>query len=178
LNGTAFVWLAHALSMSGKTDSALVVNRHAREVDPGLVLGRTFGAMDAVAAGNATLARSLATGIEAPPGWRGQAAYALGAAGDTLAARAILRDLDRLPSDTWMIHTALTLAALGMGDTARALSELEAALRAREITPEWDEFSDRMYDAVRQTPRFAAVVRGYDLDVSLLSSPTGGRPAK
>jgi hypothetical protein len=134
--------------------------------------------MDAVAAGDAPLARSLAAGIEAPPPWRGQAAYALGAAGDTLAARAILRDLDRLPRDTWLIHTALAFATLGLGDTTRALSEMEAALRAREIAPKWNSFSDRMYDAIRQTPRFAAIVRGYDLDVSLLTSPTGGRPAK
>jgi hypothetical protein len=68
--------------------------------------------------------------------------------------------------------------ALGLGDTARALSELEAAARIKEIAPKWDTFSDRMFDAIRHSPRFAAILRSFNLDVAVMTSETGGRPAK
>ena len=178
LSGTAFVWLAHMLSFAGLHDSALAMNRHAREVDPGLLLARTIGAKDAIWAGKPDVARSLATGVEASAPWRGQAAYSLGRIGDTVAARATLRELERLPSDTWLLHTGLMYTALGLGDTSRAMSELEAAARNKEIAPKWDTFSDRMFDVIRRSPRFAAVVRSFNLDVDVMTSETGGRPAK
>ena len=178
VSGTAFVWLAHTYSLAGEYDSALVIGRRAREVDPGLTLSRTIGALDAIAAGRADEARLLADGLQGTPGpgWRGQAAYALARAGDTAAARATIRDLERLPRDTWLIHTGLVYATLGVDDTARALAELEAALRTREIMPKWDPLADYMFDPIRQSPRFAAVVRAFGLDERVLASPTGGRP--
>ena len=77
-----------------------------------------------------------------------------------------------------MVHTAIAYASLGVRDTARAITELEAALRAREITPKWSPFAGRVYDVIRSSQRFAAVVRGFGLDEKVITSPTGGRPAK
>jgi serine/threonine-protein kinase len=177
-SGTAFVWLAHMLSLSGARDSALAVGRHARELDPGLVLARTYGAVDAARAGRRDLAEGLAWGIEGSPPWIGIAAFALAATGETTAARARLRDLEHLPRDTWLLHTGLAYAELGLADTTRALADLELALRSREITPKWATFSDPIYDAVRNSARFAAIVRGFGLDDRVLTSPLGGRPAR
>ena len=178
LSGTAFVWLAHMLSFAGLHDSALAMNRHAREVDNGLLLARTIGAKDAIWAGKPEVARLLVTGVEGSPPWRGQAAFSLGKIGDTAAARATQRELERLPPDTWLLHTALMDTALGLGDTSRAMTELEAAARSREITPKWDSFSDRTFDVIRHSPRFAAIVRSFNLDVEVMTSENGGRPAK
>ena len=164
LSGTALSHLAHLLTLSGKHDSSMVVARRAREVDPGLILSRTMNARDALWAGDSALARSLAAGVEGPAPWRGQAAFALGRLGDTTAARATLRELDRLPRNTWMIHTGTMYTALGLGDTTRALAELEAAFHAREIVPKWETFADRMFDSVRRSARFEAVVRAFNLD--------------
>jgi len=80
--------------------------------------------------------------------------------------------------DTWLLHTALAYANFGARDTSHALTELERALAAREITPDWSSFSDRMFDPLRQSARFAAVVRGFGLDQGIMTSPNGGRPAK
>jgi len=178
LFGTALVWLAHTYSLAGEHDSALVIGRRAREIDPGLMLGRMIGGIDAIAAGRPDEARSIAADVQGIAPWRGQAAYSLGKAGDTAAAHATIRDLERLPRDTWLIHTALVYASLGVDDTARALSELEAAVRAREIMPKWNPLADYMFDPIRQSPRFAAVVRAFGLDDRVFTSPNGGRPAK
>jgi serine/threonine-protein kinase len=178
VSGTAFVWLAHCYSLSGMHDSALIVGRHARALDPGLQLARTIGGIDAIAAGHPDDARALVAGVEGPAPWRGQAAYVLGMSGDTNGARTIIRDLQRLSGDTWMIHTAFVYAYLGVGDTSRALAELDAALHVREITPKWETFAGRVYDPLRGSARFAVVVRGFGLDESPLTSPSGGRPAK
>jgi serine/threonine-protein kinase len=178
VSGTAFVWLAHCYSLSGMSDSALAIGRHARMLDPGLLLARTIGAMDAIAAKRPDEARALVSGVEGSAPWKGQAAYSLGMAGDTNAVDAVIRDLQRLPRGTWLIHTALVYAYMGARDTTRALSELEAALRVREITPKWNTLAGYMYDPLRASARFAAVVRGFGLDESRLTSPSGGRPAK
>jgi hypothetical protein len=58
------------------------------------------------------------------------------------------------------------------------MSELEAAARSKEIAPKWDTFSDRMFDVIRRSQRFAAIVRSFNLDVDVMTSETGGRPAK
>jgi TolB-like protein len=178
VSGTAFVWLAHTYALSSQFDSALVIGRHARELDPGLLLARTIGAIDAIDAGRPDDARALVTALNATGPWLGQVAYSLGMAGDTVAARGTIRDLERMPPDTWLLHTALVYANLGARDTSHALTELERALAAREITPDWSSFSDRIYDSLRQSARFAAVVRGFGLDQGIMTSPNGGRPAK
>jgi tetratricopeptide (TPR) repeat protein len=178
VSGTAFVWLAHTYALSGNFDSALAIERRARGLDPGLLLAHTIGAIDAVDAGKPEEARTLVTGVVAQAPWRGQAAYSLARAGDTGATRATIRELERMPSNTWLVHTGLVYAYLGLRDTNNALRELERALAAREIAPKWDTFSGRMYDPIRSSARFAAIVRGYGLDDRVMTSPFGGRPVK
>jgi tetratricopeptide (TPR) repeat protein len=177
MSGTGFGWLAHCYSLSGVHDSAIIIGHHARALEPGLV-ARVFGGIDAIAAGRPDVGRALVTGVEASTPWKGEVLYVLGAAGDTTSVRAGIRDFQRLPRDTWLIHMALVDAYMGVRDTTRALSELEEALRAHEIVPQWFTFAERMYDPLRQSARFAAVVRGFGLDESAMSSPNGGRPAK
>ena len=176
LNGTAWAWVGHVHSLQGRHDSAIAAGRKAREADPGLLLARTMSATDAIAAGDTALAISLASNIEGPPAWRGQAAFVLASAGQTATARRIVRELERLPPDTWLIHTALVMASLGFPDTTRALRELEEAQRRGEIIPKWTSFSDYMYDPLRGSARFAAMVRAFNLDARIATSPGGGRP--
>ncbi len=91
-------------------------------------------------------------------------ALALGRLGDTASARATLCEMDKMARNTWMIHTGTLYTALGLGDTTRALAELEAAYCAGEIVPKWETFADRMFDAVRASRRFAVIVRAFKLD--------------
>ena len=84
----------------------------------------------------------------------------------------MVRDLEG--RGDWSVTTGLTYAYLGLGDTARALSALESALRAGERP--YITFADPMYDPVRRSPRFASVVRRIGLDERLFTAPNGGRP--
>jgi TolB-like protein/tRNA A-37 threonylcarbamoyl transferase component Bud32/tetratricopeptide (TPR) repeat protein len=163
LFGTALAWLAHAYSISGQHDSAIAIGRRGREVDPGLVLGKTLGAKDLLDAGRPDEARRLVSNIEGSPAWRGEAAYTLGMTGDTATARRIIAELRAMPNDTWLVHTALVYAYLGVRDTSSALSELERALAAREFTPHWETFADRMFDQVRRSARWARAVEAFGL---------------
>jgi hypothetical protein len=89
-----------------------------------------------------------------------------------------VRELEARPVNEWRRNTALVRAYLGRGDTARALEHLERAASSisGEMLPISVSLSDQMYDALRASPRFRAVVRHWALDEALMTSPTGGRP--
>jgi len=65
---------------------------------------------------------------------------------------------------TWLVHSARATAYLATKDTARALSEMEAAIDRREIMQPAVPFSDRAFDPVRRSARFAAIIRRIGLE--------------
>jgi hypothetical protein len=121
-------------------------------------------------------ARAFVGDSEPPIPFNGMAAYSLELAGDTARAAKIRRTLDSTPDTTWMIHSARSFAYLATRDTAKALSEMEAGLAARELVPQWMPLLDRIYDPVRQSERFAAIVRRSGLEGRGLTGANGGRP--
>jgi hypothetical protein len=62
------------------------------------------------------------------------------------------------------------MALLGIGDSARALDALERALDAREMWPSNLSLLEPMYDPVRPSPRFAALLRRVGLDPTLYTT--------
>jgi hypothetical protein len=125
-----------------------------------------------LADGRPAEARALArTKLGLP--FNGIAAYVLGATGDTAGAAGIVRELEARPRGEWHVARSLSYAYLGLGDTARALTALEASARAGEspVIP----LMDPMFDRVRGSARFAAAVRLFGLDERILTSPKGGR---
>lgn len=177
LAGTASVWLSHTYSLVGDHDSARMESNRARELDPGLATARTLPAMDRLAVGRRDEAREIVAGPILPLPWNGMIAYILEVAGDKQRAAEIRRLLEQAPDTAWLVHTARVFAYLGTADTSKALTEMEAALRVREMLPSWQSLPERLFDPLRRSARFAAIVRGYGLDVKLLTSRYGGRPA-
>jgi eukaryotic-like serine/threonine-protein kinase len=177
LAGTPSVWLSHMLSLSGDFAGAEEEERRAWELDSTLSLAHNVLALDRLSAGRLAEARAALAPSEEPGPWSGVRAFVSASMGDTSRAAAIRRSLDKLPANTWMSNTAHAFAYLGIPDTSKALAALEAALRAREITPCWQPFADRMYDRVRSSARFSRIVEGFGLDGRGLTSPGGGRPA-
>jgi TolB-like protein/tRNA A-37 threonylcarbamoyl transferase component Bud32 len=163
LSATAFVWLAHVYAMLGQGDSATAIAHHSQSIDPVLLLNRSIGALDLAWAGHPSESRALLAGFDASAPWMGQTALGLAAAGDMAGALRVRRDLERLPRDTWMIHTALSYANLAVGDTSRALTEMEASRAAREVFPKWLSLYDPVFNPVRKSARFAAIARSFGL---------------
>lgn len=177
LAGTASVWLAHTLAITGDRAAASEERKRARELDPNLMTVRTILPFDLVAVRRYDEARTFVGDSLAPIPFNGMAAYTLQLVGDTARAAMIRGTLDSTPDTTWMIHTGRAFAYLATRDTARALTEMEAGLSAREIVPQWLPLLDRIFDPVRHSERFAAIVRRSGLEGRGLTGPTGGRPA-
>ena len=173
LSGTASQMLAYVLSLEGRYDESLAESRRAYELDSSLAVMHSVLAAIVLADGRPDEARALARArLELP--FNGIAAYVLGATGDSAGAAGIVRELESRPHGEWHVARALSYAYLGLGDTARALTALEASARAGEsvLIP----LADPMFDPVRRSARFATAVRLYGLDERRLTSPKGGRP--
>jgi Flp pilus assembly protein TadD len=65
---------------------------------------------------------------------------------------------------------ALAKVLIALGDTARGLSQLEVALRARDPIFSSEPFASPIFNSVRTSPRFAAVISAAGLDVGRLTS--------
>ena len=85
--------------------------------------------------------------------------YVFAKLGDTAWAGKQLRELDAQTPQPWMAETRRAYAYLGLGDTARALSALERATDGREIWPSLHGAYAPMYDPIRGSARFQALLR-------------------
>jgi len=178
LAGTASVWLAQTLGYSGDHAAAWAESKRARELDPNLGTAHTILAFERIAVRHFDEARAiLGDNVPLILSFRGMAAYILQSKGDTARAAAIRRDLDATPDTTWMIHIARGYAYLATGDTAKALSEMESGVTRRELVPQNVPLVDQIFDPVRHSARFAAIVRKSGLEGRGLTGPNGGRPA-
>jgi serine/threonine-protein kinase len=173
LSGTASVLLSYTLSLLGRSDESLAEARRAYDLDSSLATVRSFAPLAILHDGHPKEAHDMARGEIALP-FAGIAAYVLGATGDRAAAASIVRELEARPRGQFYLPTALVYAYLGLSDTARALSALEVAARVPERPHA--PLGDPMFDVIRTSARFAAVVRRFNLDDRLLTSPNGGRP--
>jgi serine/threonine-protein kinase len=174
---TSSVWLSHALAYNGDYKNALQEGKRSRELDPNLWNNRTIIVFDMVAAGKFAEARTIVGSTFPPTPFDGMTAWILEKSGDKPRAAMIRKTLDAMSDTTWMVHTARMYAYLATPDTAKALSEMETALTQKELLAQAIPFIDRFYDPVRQSARFAAVVRKAGLDGHGFTGVNGGRPA-
>jgi tetratricopeptide (TPR) repeat protein len=176
LSGTQLIWLATATGMNGDTAAALTLALRAHDKFPALDLTKVQTAFELLRWRRTAEAQALVATLPASLGFRGQAIYLIGRSGDVARATAMIKPLRALPDTTWLKHTALAYASLGINDTTSALNEFDAALRTGEILPNWIPFGHPMFDGIRGSARFAAVLRAYGLDEKLFIPPNKGRP--
>ena len=160
---------ARALLAAGRRNEALDAARRTYELDS--ISGRSWLATAEYFYGDKTRAHDLAATTQLRPGIEGAVAFILAATGDKVRAA----ELERRFEASWDVdaYAGESLAALylGRGDTTRALSALErSALRhepfAYSLTPRHP-----IFDSIRQSARFAAIIKSRGLDVELLTKP-------
>jgi hypothetical protein len=96
--------------------------------------------------------------LEDFPHYNPMGLYVLAVAGDAPSVRARLDTISRVATTTSLPQTARAFAMLGLGDTAQALDALERATASREIWSGLHPVSSRMFDGVRGSARFDALL--------------------
>jgi serine/threonine-protein kinase len=100
------------------------------------------------------------------------APYIYAKLGDTATAYRIVRSMEAITPPPWYAAMQRAGISLALNDTAAALSYLERAARAAGTA--WiNPFSlrDPVYDPIRRSARFAALLRQANLDVAALTAP-------
>jgi TolB-like protein/Tfp pilus assembly protein PilF len=172
-------YLGNSLTLTGQLDAGLAESRRAFELDTTVATGISLLVSSYYTAGRT--AEALATAdrlmrMHSSPVLLASAAFPLARSGDQAVARALVARLEAMPADAPRRSATLAYLYLGLGDTTRALSAMErAAAGDGDLLFTVAPFSET-YDAVRASPRFAAVLRRYNLDVARLTAPRGSQP--
>ena len=177
LSPVASGWVGHLHCLAGRHQRGLVEIERALALDslnpPALVMHsevlRELGRLPEAR-------RSAERLWDAVPTWRGAAAMALVRAGDSSRSIEFVRSLENVDQPSVVRDFDLAIQYAARGDTTRMFELLERATTNGEIWPTYWSMSERTFDPVRRSSRFAAIVRSVGLDDSIFTSSTGGRP--
>jgi serine/threonine-protein kinase len=164
---TSAAYLGWALALAGRGDEGVAEALRAFDLDSSSEATRNILCGTYLAAGRlrdaAAVARRFLPGTTNTRrlGFYGAA---LGLAGARSEAEAIVRRLDALPRQTWGINGASAYAYLSLGDTARALTAMERAAASDGDLLLSQVVSSDLFDPVRSSPRFVAVLKRFNLD--------------
>jgi serine/threonine-protein kinase len=160
-SGLVLTHVAYAYLLNNQKDSALVESRRALENDSLFMPSRGLGSIILLANGLPDSARALA--LKTLPAF-GSNEYVIAKSGDTATARQRLKELDTQNPQPFGAEVRRAQAYLGLGDTASALSALERAAEAKQLWGVGVSPFDPMYDSIRRSARFRALVRQAGLD--------------
>jgi serine/threonine-protein kinase len=159
----------------GKRDEALASARRAVELDSAGPLSRAMLASAEFAAGQREAAVRDAKTAGWTPSTTPWIAWPLAGTGERQALADVVRDVEAHRDRHAAANITLAFAALGAGDTTRALDALERAARDREALGFMAPFGLPAYDPIRGSARFAAIVRAFGADPASFTKPTGVR---
>jgi serine/threonine-protein kinase len=169
VSALASAWISYVYFLNGDTASALRESERAFRLEPTLSAVTNLGALVNLAMDRADEARRLIAG-QLPPGPMSTAPYVYATLGDTATAMRLVRQMES--TRFWSTDVQSATVKLAMGDSAGALSALERSARATGPVWAWIMSPrDPAYDLVRQSPRFAALVRQAGLDVAWVTAP-------
>lgn len=152
-------WIALSLTLLRDHRGALAELTRALEIDSLNPVALQFATRIFLLNNMTDAARRAAARLPADMPWMGIAAQLYGRIGERARAMRMIRSMESLAPRPWFVETSIAYAALGIGDTARALTALERATDTREIWPSFWVLSDSQYDPVRASPRFAELER-------------------
>jgi serine/threonine protein kinase/tetratricopeptide (TPR) repeat protein len=156
-------WVAFAYFLQGQMDSALVESARAFQNDSTNYTTLQNGAYIRLKLGDLAGARDLVNRLSP---YDSRRLYVLAVMGDTATALGRLRELERERPPRWLAPTTRAYTMLAIGDTTEAMAALERATDANEFWPAFGGVLDPMYDPIRSSSRFHALLRRVNLPLS------------
>ena len=177
LSPTTFALYSLALLNANRRTEALAAARRGVELDSLNALAQAQLGVAEYFAGHADIAAAAERRVVREPHTSLWIGFVRAATGDRAGAAALITDLEHERGRNVHAETAIAWTYLGAGDTTRALDALERAARAREPLAFVAPFGHPAYDGVRQSARFAAVMRAFGVDGSRFTTrvPTAPR---
>jgi eukaryotic-like serine/threonine-protein kinase len=169
--------LSLGLTAAGRYDEAVTTARRAFDMDSTLLVAQSAYLFALVSADRAAEARVLAEQLlrsSSEIGTRGAAAYAVGRAGDTVRTRELIKEF-RQRQQEWRSSTALIRAYSGVRDTTGMLDVMERAVDIKDPFVMSTPLADKLFDPVRGSARFAAIVERLGLDPARYTAEAVGR---
>jgi serine/threonine-protein kinase len=162
--------LGYALYLKQDYAEALAVVRKGIEIAPTLGLHHSIvGNILMMMGKHREALGSLRTAARLEPELafrQGYLAHALARSGDAAGARAIVEKLRMRRPDGRQSYVALAIAYLGLGENENALTAMEEAVEAHDITlvTSASVVPDPIYNPLRSDPRFREIIRKMNLD--------------
>ena len=150
-------WMSAAYMVDGQLDSALAESARAFENDSSNFSTINWRVRILLQANRGEEARRLVDRVSQLSG--ATAAYVYAKSGDRSGARRLLAELDALSPQPGLAQMDRAATYLGLGDTARALAALDRATEIGEVWTSVWPVSDPMFDPVRGSDHFAAILR-------------------
>jgi serine/threonine-protein kinase len=175
-HATIACWLGFALARPPTVDRAIAEATRGWELDSLAAVVQNFTATTAIETGRTAEAVRIARAIPTNGFNSGTFAWILSMADSLDLAREVMRTIESRGSTAWRDHLNRSMAALALGDTSRALDALEAGLERREPIASWVPLWVRLYDPVRSTARFRALLRRVGLDEATLNAARRSAP--
>jgi serine/threonine-protein kinase len=156
--------LAFFLYWARRYEEATTQIRKTLELDPNNAFAHSILGWCLIWKGNKAEARAefqTATTLDDLPWYVSSLGYACAVSGDRAKAEQILHRLDELAKQRYVSPANRAAVYLGLGDNENALDWLEKAYEDRDPIFWWIN-GDQLYDSVRGTPRFEALVQKVD----------------
>ena len=167
----AAAWSSYAHLLNGDKEAALKEITRAVRLDSTLSATTNLGALVNLGTGRTDEARRLIA-AQLPTNPVSTAPYVYAKLGNTAAAMQFVRQMKSTAAQPWSVDVQLASVMLAIGDSAAALSALErSANGSGSMWTALMSVRDPAYDLVRQSPRFAALVRRAGLDVRRVTAP-------
>jgi serine/threonine-protein kinase len=161
---TTATWLGYLLTYGPNAERARAEALRAWELDSSSAVVQMFASMTAFESGrSADAVRIVRNSATRNVVTRGTFAHILGTLQHRDSSRAMIAEIEARGASRWNDYLNLALAALALPDTALALDALEKAAARKEPVFAFFPLSSVMFDAIRDAPRFAALMRQVDI---------------